>query len=471
MRQSRAGAQRQELEVSVLEALAVGVPLAVLTVLGASLLPPESYLRQLLLERGPIQYIVLLLAWTVVGFVGFKFARLQREYPTLLRSWVPATAELRPPSSSDVGAVCRDLERSRYVLETRCYRVLATYWQTQSGKQAAEQALDDSSFYQAAANGSYAFPRILVTAIPLLGFVGTVVGISNAVAGFSGFLDAAADVDSLREGIGNVTTGLGVAFDTTLLALALSVAVMVPLALVERAESRLLLNIDIYITDRVLPRLDTAPTETSLAPDQMRTVVAEAVSSQLPDAETLLQPAREYAERAALDLAEIFATEVAPVRATVAELLDKLSAYAEGDRERHQILSDAIAQQGETGLEAFREAIAELQRTNATLIEELRAGNTAAADQLQQQTAHIAAKLEQAASALDMRVANLERLCNEANDIARLQENLERALRDLQTGEQLGATFAGLREHLAELKPVLEQLRQPRRIVLMERDD
>jgi hypothetical protein len=80
----------------------------------------------------------------------------------------------------------------------------------------------------------------------------TVVGISGAVTGFSDFLGGAEEIDQIKEGIGVVTSGLAIAFDTTLLALLLSVLIMIPLVAVERFESQLLLAVDIYLNDRLI---------------------------------------------------------------------------------------------------------------------------------------------------------------------------------------------------------------------------
>ena len=52
--------------------------------------------------------------------------------------------------------------------------------------------------------------------------------ISDAVASFSGELDATGDIDQLRNKLSEVTQGLGVAFDTTLVALVMSLIVIVP---------------------------------------------------------------------------------------------------------------------------------------------------------------------------------------------------------------------------------------------------
>ncbi len=86
------------------------------------------------------------------------------------------------------------------------------------------------------AHASYALHRLIVWAIPILGFLGTVVGITMAIASLR--------VDALEASMIEVTAGLGVAFDTTALALALSIILMFTQHYVDRAESSLLAEVD-----------------------------------------------------------------------------------------------------------------------------------------------------------------------------------------------------------------------------------
>jgi biopolymer transport protein ExbB/TolQ len=101
--------------------------------------------------------------------------------------------------------------------------------------------LDDELKYlaeadAAALHGSYSLMRIIIWAIPILGFLGTVMGITIAIANIS--------PEALEESLPQVTGGLAVAFDTTALALALSMVLMFVQFLVDRAENRLLSNVD-----------------------------------------------------------------------------------------------------------------------------------------------------------------------------------------------------------------------------------
>jgi hypothetical protein len=72
------------------------------------------------------------------------------------------------------------------------------------------------------AASSYRVVRLLIWAMPILGFIGTVLGISLAVGGFSQFLTTSVGIDEVAQvtaELGAVAGGLSFAFDTTLIGL------------------------------------------------------------------------------------------------------------------------------------------------------------------------------------------------------------------------------------------------------------
>jgi len=87
----------------------------------------------------------------------------------------------------------------------------------------------------ARAGQSYGLVRFVIWAIPIMGFLGTVIGITEAIANLS---------PTQLENISGVVAGLGVAFDTTATALALSMVLMLVQFFVDRAEQRLLTRVD-----------------------------------------------------------------------------------------------------------------------------------------------------------------------------------------------------------------------------------
>jgi len=96
--------------------------------------------------------------------------------------------------------------------------------------------------------GSYALPRFMIWAIPILGFIGTVWGISNGIAHFSDAMtstNSVTDVSAmLKENLPLVTNSLATAFDTTLLALLLSIPLMMFMLNLEKEEEAYLIDLD-----------------------------------------------------------------------------------------------------------------------------------------------------------------------------------------------------------------------------------
>lgn len=96
--------------------------------------------------------------------------------------------------------------------------------------------------------GSYSLSRFMVWAIPILGFIGTVWGISNGIAHFSDAMtstNSVTDVSAmLKENLPLVTNSLATAFDTTLLALLLSIPLMMLMISLEKEEEAYLIDLD-----------------------------------------------------------------------------------------------------------------------------------------------------------------------------------------------------------------------------------
>lgn len=87
----------------------------------------------------------------------------------------------------------------------------------------------------ARAASSYGLVRFVVWAIPIMGFLGTVIGITVAIASLS---------PTQLENISGVVAGLGTAFDTTATALALSMVLMFVQFVIDRSEQKLLGAVD-----------------------------------------------------------------------------------------------------------------------------------------------------------------------------------------------------------------------------------
>jgi biopolymer transport protein ExbB/TolQ len=95
---------------------------------------------------------------------------------------------------------------------------------------------------------SYALVRFLTWAMPILGFLGTVLGITASIAGIT--------PDKLENDLSSVTDGLALAFDATALALSMTMVTMFFSFLVERAEQSTLDAIDRHVDQELAHRFE-----------------------------------------------------------------------------------------------------------------------------------------------------------------------------------------------------------------------
>jgi hypothetical protein len=101
-------------------------------------------------------------------------------------------------------------------------------------------------------NSAYSMVRIIIWAIPILGLLGTVIGITIAVANLN--------PETLEESMTKVTHGLGVAFDHTATALSLTMMLMFAKAGVERVEDTLLARVDERVSRELVGRFQSSAT-------------------------------------------------------------------------------------------------------------------------------------------------------------------------------------------------------------------
>jgi biopolymer transport protein ExbB/TolQ len=225
-----------------------------------------TYAGELFSERGWVPYAISLFAFWALALLAIKARQFQRQsadlaLDPLAEPMTSADSDSDSDSDSAIPAALAarvDLLHGEHRGSLLFARIaLATSLIQQGGSRRAvlEALMARSQADADAVESSYTLVRVFVWAIPLLGFIGTVLGIGAAVSGFSNSVAAAVDLDVMKQSIGTVTTGLGIAFDTTLLALVVSIAIMLPASLLQKAEEDWLARLDAYLEARLLARL------------------------------------------------------------------------------------------------------------------------------------------------------------------------------------------------------------------------
>jgi biopolymer transport protein ExbB/TolQ len=204
---------------------------------------------------------------------------------------IPSTAQDTPAErwlqQHDAGHVARNWlgEMERLPTETRNSHLvqrLSELLTRQSQRGTAKHLADDLRELSArdadSAHDSLGLVRIIVWAIPMLGFLGTVIGITQTLGGLD-FTNGSAAVENLK-------SGLYVAFDTTAIGLVLSVVAIFLQFPVERSEQRVLAQIDArvgHLVSACLPSDETSDNQTALIADLCQGVqmaVAESLDNQ-----------------------------------------------------------------------------------------------------------------------------------------------------------------------------------------------
>lgn len=86
----------------------------------------------------------------------------------------------------------------------------------------------------------YILPNYINYALPVLGFIGTVLGISLSAEGIANIIASPEGLSASNQNLGNAIAPLGIAFDTTLIALSLGLMLTLIFVLLQSMEVRIL---------------------------------------------------------------------------------------------------------------------------------------------------------------------------------------------------------------------------------------
>ncbi len=252
-------------EVAVLPAAAAAL-VATIVLYAALGTIPETRVAELFVERGWVPYAITFVSAWALALLASKRARLTRERRLLERDWLAGSGRGSELGPRDVEAVLAQLEAepgfaSDAFLGQRIVRALRHFQARRRVVEVVEFLSTESRADESRIDASHGLIRVFIWAVPTLGFIGTVIGIGTAVSSFSTTLETASSVAGMRESIESVTGGLGVAFDTTLLALVMSILIMFPSSAVQRLEESFLSEVDDYCAEHLVRRLTDEPSD------------------------------------------------------------------------------------------------------------------------------------------------------------------------------------------------------------------
>jgi len=246
--------RRRWIPTSSLLSVGIGVVLTLAVVVIA--LPFETTaVGAFILGRGLTQPITLAIAFTVAHYCIRRCFVARNEQRHVDRDWIPRGMINIQPSDVDIDILLGLFQQRQTLIGNRLTRLLMCFRDSRSRENTRELHQDDVALTQADIESGFLVTRTMIWALPMLGFLGTVLGISVSIGGFSGLLANVEDLDKVKSSLTQVTGGLSTAFDTTLLGIIAAIICMLLMSITEKAEQRLACDIEATINDELFPRL------------------------------------------------------------------------------------------------------------------------------------------------------------------------------------------------------------------------
>jgi biopolymer transport protein ExbB/TolQ len=218
-----------------------------------------SYFYSVFVERGNIPYAIAFLFFWTLAILMFKMIKIWQQKSALKLEVVPHN--IKSITLQNISYIKNNMVRMfgnprDKILTNRIWVALEHYRAV-----GAEEEVGDILRYQAEIDAgimesSYNISKAFIWAIPILGFIGTVLGIGSAVGGFSKFTQAALEIDQIKTALDVITSGLSVAFDTTLVGLVCSLILMLPSTALQKSEENFLTAVENYCIDNLLNKLE-----------------------------------------------------------------------------------------------------------------------------------------------------------------------------------------------------------------------
>jgi len=232
---------------------------------GGLMLAGQGWFTDMFLHRGPTQYATVFFTAWASSILGVKWRKLRFQRRSLEHIVVPEAADfvLAPTTVDEViQRIYQTVDEPRqFTLFNRITVALANLRNLGRVTDVDDILRSQAEQDEAVVDSSYALVEGFVWAIPVLGFIGTVLGLSQAIGEFSSVLSAGKDVTAIAEGLRGVTAGLATAFETTLVALVAALCIQLAMVALRRNEAEFLEACAEYCTRHIVGRLRLLPYE------------------------------------------------------------------------------------------------------------------------------------------------------------------------------------------------------------------
>ncbi len=301
----RARRTTQATDVPVWLAGLIGAAVTVLFYLFVSAFLRQTYTGDLFLKRGPVPYAIMLVTFWGLAILAMKYraVKMQLSYAELELELIPLEVGVQiTPANVDqflqhLDGLPKDQQES--ILARRLHGALEHFKSRTSVPEVSNYLTSQAEIDASGVDAGYILLRAFIWVIPILGFIGTVMGISDAVNALAVAMtqepaaavapaqpgaavpaaDAAKPTDlgqRLMGGMKGVIGGLATAFDTTFVGLLMTIVLLFPTESLRKTEYSVLDRIEGFTNESLLRRMTE---KRELSGEEMPEVVRGALES------------------------------------------------------------------------------------------------------------------------------------------------------------------------------------------------
>ncbi len=328
-------------------------------------LPYMPVQKELLIRyctRDPLEYITMALFFPALAALVIHAMDLFREQ-SALRRYTKAIGQVSgrslKTSSENAQAVKEQTQRfsgdfDETISGRRLQEALLYHQESDGGDRLDDHLRHVSDLEADRAVQRFGLVNTITWAVPILGFLGTVMGITIAIANVS--------PEQLDNSLPQVTGGLAIAFDTTALSLSLSLILVFATFLVRRKQDEILLGIDQQLNHRLcylLMKSSGQETGITLPHETMSRQLVEASAMVVAEASSLWRNRLQKLEESFAESLQQEQWRVAQVlQQGLSRSLDQQQARLDEIREQELLQSQHISGQLQAAMLRWEQSLA-----------------------------------------------------------------------------------------------------------------
>jgi biopolymer transport protein ExbB/TolQ len=229
---------------------------------------PNNFLSLMLTARGPTQHAAVFLGCWCIAILLLKRNKLRVQRKSLKIALVPPDQHdfvLSSTTADQLTARLHNLveDPEKFIVFNRILTAISNLKNLGRVSDVDDILHSAAERDESALETSYSLINGFLWAIPVLGFIGTVLGLSQSIATFSNMLDQQTEVSGIVSSLKEITSGLSTAFETTLLALVIALFIQLWMTVQKAAEQRFLDDCTEYCLKQVISRIKILPFEQS----------------------------------------------------------------------------------------------------------------------------------------------------------------------------------------------------------------